>query len=78
MSTASEFRTKLLSRRTGQDDYKVYRAGLEWDLTDPIVIESAEDFKSSTALGRSADSLPSPSQQSDYFLPPTACNTAGG
>jgi superfamily II DNA or RNA helicase len=46
MSTASEFRTKLLSRRTGQDDYDIYRAGLEWDLTDPIVIESAEDLKS--------------------------------
>lgn len=26
--------------------YKVYRAGLEWDLTDPIVLESSEDFKS--------------------------------
>src|SRR5690606_18311883 len=23
-----------------------YRAGLEWDLTEPIVMESAEDFKS--------------------------------
>ena len=46
MPAPSEFRTKLLSRQTGQDDYKIYRAGLEWDLTDPIVIESAEDFKS--------------------------------
>src|ERR1700722_6387346 len=28
------------------EEYRVYRAGLEWDLTDPIVIERAEDFKS--------------------------------
>jgi len=46
MPASSEFRTKLLSRQKGQDDYRIYRAGLEWDLTDPIVIESAEDFKS--------------------------------
>ena len=25
---------------------QLYRAGLEWDLTDPIVIESPDDFKS--------------------------------
>jgi len=28
------------------DEYRVYRAALEWDLTDPIVIEGQEDFKS--------------------------------
>lgn len=28
------------------EEYRIYRAGLEWDLTDPIVIERPEDFKS--------------------------------
>lgn len=46
MDIASEFHTKLLSRKRSAEEYRVYRAGLEWDLTDPIVIESPEDFKS--------------------------------
>jgi superfamily II DNA or RNA helicase len=46
MPSASEFRTKLLSRPRRADDYAIYRAGLEWDLTDPIVIEGPKDFKS--------------------------------
>ena len=28
------------------EEYRVYRAGLEWDLTDPIVIETRDDLKS--------------------------------
>jgi superfamily II DNA or RNA helicase len=28
------------------DEYRIYRAALEWDLTDPIVIEGQEDLKS--------------------------------
>jgi superfamily II DNA or RNA helicase len=46
MPSASEFRTKLLSRRRRPDDYDVYRAALEWSLTDPIVIASADDLTS--------------------------------
>src|ERR1700679_2461398 len=46
MDVASEFQSKILSRKKTPDEYRVYRAGLEWDLTDPIVIERAEDFKS--------------------------------
>ncbi len=46
MDVASEFQTKILSQRRSADEYRIYRAALEWDLTDPIVIESAEDFKS--------------------------------
>jgi hypothetical protein len=42
----TKFQTKVLSRLGKPEDYAVYRAGLEWDLTDPIVIESKEDFKS--------------------------------
>jgi SNF2 family DNA or RNA helicase len=46
MNVASEFRSKILSRKKMPDEYRVYRAALEWDLTDPIVIEDQDDFKS--------------------------------
>lgn len=46
MDATSEFKTKILSRKRAPEEYRLYRAGLEWDLTDPIVIERAEDFKS--------------------------------
>src|SRR5215813_11420863 len=38
--------TKILRHKTTPEEYRVYRAGLEWDLTDPIVIETREDLKS--------------------------------
>lgn len=46
MQSKSRFQTKILSRRLEPDDYRTYRAALEWNLTDPIVIESADDFRS--------------------------------
>jgi hypothetical protein len=46
MDVASDFQSKIMSRQRTPEEYRVYRAGLEWDLTDPIVIERAEDFKS--------------------------------
>jgi hypothetical protein len=46
MSTAANLQTKILTRQSKPGEYDVYRAGLEWDLTDPIVIESSDDFKS--------------------------------
>lgn len=46
MDLAPEFKSKLLTRQRMPDEYRLYRAGLEWDLTDPIVIERPEDFKS--------------------------------
>lgn len=46
MSVMSELQTRILTRGTTPEDYKVYRAGLEWDLTDPIVIQSSDDLKS--------------------------------
>jgi len=46
MDAASDFQSKILSRKRTPEEYRVYLAGLEWDLTDPIVIERAEDFKS--------------------------------
>src|SRR6266446_9429122 len=45
MVVASEFQSKILSRKNTPEEYRVYRAGLEWDLTDPIVIEGPDDFK---------------------------------
>ena len=38
--------TRILRHKTTPEEYRVYRAGLEWDLTDPIVIEKREDLKS--------------------------------
>ena len=46
MDSAAKLQTKILTREAQPGAYKVYRAGLEWDLTDPIVIESSDDFKS--------------------------------
>src|SRR5712671_417413 len=46
MPSASKFQAKILTRQAKPRDYEVYRAGLEWDLTDPIVIENSDDFKS--------------------------------
>jgi ERCC4-related helicase len=46
MPPVAKLQTKILTRQGKPGEYKVYRAGLEWDLTDPIVIESAEDFRS--------------------------------
>ncbi len=46
MPPAAKLQTRILTRQAKSGEYKVYRAGLEWDLTDPIVIESSEDFKS--------------------------------
>ena len=43
---ASSLQTRILRRKTTPEEYRVYRAGLEWDLTDPIVIEKREDLKS--------------------------------
>jgi superfamily II DNA or RNA helicase len=42
----SSLQTRILRRKNTPDEYRVYRAGLEWDLTDPIVIETREDLKS--------------------------------
>lgn len=37
---------KTLRRSANSDEYKLYRAALEWDLTEPIVIENRKDLKS--------------------------------
>ena len=45
-ASSSEFQTKILRRSFVPDEYKLYRAALEWDLTEPIVIETRKDLKS--------------------------------
>ena len=46
MIDAADWHFKILRRNTTPAEYRVYRAGLEWDLIDPIVLESSDDFKS--------------------------------
>jgi SNF2 family DNA or RNA helicase len=46
VASSSEVQTKILRRGAGQHEYDLYRAALEWDLTDPIVIETRKDLKS--------------------------------
>ena len=38
--------TKVLRRTNFEDEYRLYQAALEWDLVEPIVIDSADDLKS--------------------------------
>jgi len=46
MDIIPQIRTKILRSSTDLAEYQLYRAGLEWDLTEPIVIESREDLRS--------------------------------
>ena len=45
-STTPTFQTKKLQRSTNGEEYSLYRAALEWNLIDPIVIENKEDLRS--------------------------------
>lgn len=40
--------TKVLRRENEPGEYEVYKAAVEWDLIDPIVIESQADLKSAS------------------------------
>ncbi len=46
MDNYPTLQTKALRKASDLDEYKLYRAALEWSLVDPIVIESREDLKS--------------------------------
>lgn len=41
-----KLKIKQLQKASTADAYKLYKAALEWDLTDPIVIENRNDLKS--------------------------------
>src|SRR5437762_12121017 len=45
-ASVAQFQTKTLRRSQAPDQYRIYRAALEWGLTEPIVIEGQNDFKS--------------------------------
>lgn len=45
-SSSSDIQARILRREIAPDEYRVYKAGLEWDISDPIVIENREDIKS--------------------------------
>jgi hypothetical protein len=34
VASSSEFQTKILRRNADPDEFRLYRAALEWDLTD--------------------------------------------
>jgi hypothetical protein len=38
--------TRLLHKAATPLEYNIYKAGLAWDLLDPIVIEKRDDLKS--------------------------------
>lgn len=44
--SVSRFLNKILYPSRNQEQYDLYKAGLEWDLVEPIVIEKREDLKS--------------------------------
>ena len=46
VASASSLQSKTLRHTNLPEKYKLYRAALEWDLIDPIVIEKYEDIKS--------------------------------
>jgi superfamily II DNA or RNA helicase len=46
MGIVSELQSKILTRSMIPGEYQVYNAALEWDLIEPIVIQSANDLKS--------------------------------
>lgn len=43
-----QFHSKTLRHSSNPNDYALYRAALEWDLMEPIVIENREDIRSET------------------------------
>src|SRR4051812_8533799 len=40
------FQSKTLKKASNLEEYNLYRAALEWDLVEPIVIENIEDVRS--------------------------------
>jgi superfamily II DNA or RNA helicase len=48
MSNPAPLQYKVLRAAPEPEDYELYRSALEWDLIDPIVIESRSDVKSAS------------------------------
>ncbi|MBU6338346.1 MAG: DEAD/DEAH box helicase family protein [Rickettsiales bacterium] len=43
---SSNFRTKILKKSDSLEEYAIYKAALEWDVVEPIVIDSKADVQS--------------------------------
>src|ERR1700691_3493286 len=46
VEAVAQIQTKRLRRQRTPADYRLYRAALEWGLTEPVAIASASDFRS--------------------------------
>lgn len=46
MAVETQFQSRILHRAETPETYRLYKAALEWDLTDAIVIDSRDDLKS--------------------------------
>ena len=46
VEASSELQVKILRAASSAEDYAIYRAGLEWGLVDPIIIDSQDELKS--------------------------------
>lgn len=46
MTAEAVWQTKILRAARSPEEYQIYKAALEWDLIDPVVIESRKDMKS--------------------------------
>jgi hypothetical protein len=78
VASSSEFQTKVLRRGADAREYDLYRAALEWDLTEPIVIESRKDLKSEKRWAEQAKALSSSDHQPHHFLRARAGDPARG
>ena len=45
-NSVANLQTRTLKLAKNDKNYALYKAGLEWDLIEPIVIEDREDMKS--------------------------------
>lgn len=54
----SPFHTKVLRRQRVPEEYRVYRAALEWGLMDSVIIASRADFKSEYRWRKQIEPLP--------------------
>ena len=78
VAATTDVKSRILSRGDSPNGYQIYRAGLEWDLAEPIVIESEAGLQIDAALARAAHAVPASGRQSDHLLPAPAGDVARG
>jgi hypothetical protein len=77
MDVTATIRDRTLRRERSPDEFDVYRAALEWDLVDPIVIENRDDLKSENRWEGSDRALSSSGNKLDDVLPETSRHFVG-